>query len=155
MQGRECLHCHYLAILLILTDYPDTGVADGFAISTALGQWSERFTNQSEPAFIVGGVAVEMLVYDMLDEVADAVAGTAEESGDAFHAVKRVVADCNLMLVVLAELNQREVCLPVIFEVAFALLGGGSIGFGLSVVALSGDGLDIGVDGIFHSFGKI
>lgn len=105
---------------------PDTGVADGFAISTAPGQWSERFTYQSEPAFIVGGVAVEMLVYDMLDEVADAVAGTAEESGDAFHAVKRVVADCNLMLVVLAELNQREVCLSVIFEVALALLGGGT-----------------------------
>ena len=126
MQGRKCLHCHYLAILLILIDYPDTGVADGFAISTALGQWSERFTYQSEPAFIVGGVAVEMLVYDMLDEVADAVAGTAKESGDAFHAVKRVVADCNLMLVVLAELDQREVCLAVIFEVALALLGGGS-----------------------------
>lgn len=90
------------------------------------GQWSERFTNQSEPAFVVGGVAVEMLVYDMLDEVADAVAGTAEESGDAFHAVKRVVADCHLMLVVLAQLYQREVCLSVIFEVALALLGGGS-----------------------------
>lgn len=134
---------------------PDTGVADGFAISTASRQWSERFTNQSEPAFIVGGVAVEMLVYDMLDEVADAVAGTAKESGDAFHAVKRVVADCNLMLVVLAELNQREVCLSVIFKVALALLGGGTGGLGLSVFALSGDWLDIGVDVIFHSFGKI
>lgn len=155
MQGRKCLHCHYLAILLILTDYPDTGVADGFAISTAPGQWSERFTYQSEPAFIVGGVAVEMLVYDMLDEVADAVAGAAEESGDAFHAVKRVVADCNLMLVVLAQLYQREVCLSVIFEVALALLDGGTGGLGLSVFALSGDWLDIGVDGIFHSFGKI
>lgn len=153
MQGRKCLHCHYLAILLILIDYPDTGVADGFAISTASGQWSERFTDQCEPAFVIGGVAVEMLVYDMLDEVADAVAGTAEESGDAFHAVKRVVTDCNLMLVVLAELNQREVCLPVIFEVAFALLGGWT-GW-LSVFALSSDWLYIGVDGIFHSFGKI
>ena len=65
-----------------------------------------------------------MLVYNMLYEVADAVAGTAEESGDAFHAVKCVVADCHLMLVVLAELNQREVCLSVIFEVALALLCG-------------------------------
>ena len=150
MQGRKCLHCHYLAILLILIDYPDTGVADGFAISTALGQWSERFTNQSEPAFIVGGVAVEMLVYDMLDEVADAVAGTAKESGDAFHAVKRIVADCQLMLVVLTELNQREVCLAVIFEVALALLGGGTVRFGLSGFALSGDWLDIGSGSIFH-----
>lgn len=96
-----------------------------------------------------------MPVYNMLYEVADAVAGTAEESGDAFHAVKRVVADCNLMLVVLAELNQREVCLPVIFEVAFALLGGWTGWLGLSVFALSGDWLYIGVDGIFHSFGKI
>lgn len=155
MQGRKCLHCHYLAILLILTDYPDTGVADGFAISTASEQWSERFTYQSEPAFVIGCVAVEMLVYNMLDEVADAVAGTAEESGDALHAVKRVIADCNLMLVVLAKLNQREVCLSVIFEVAFALLCGGTGGFGLSGFALSGDWLDIGVDGIFHSFGKI
>lgn len=96
-----------------------------------------------------------MLVYDMLDEVADAVAGTAEESGDAFHAVKRVVADCHLMLVVLAELNQTEVFLSVIFEVALALLGGETGGLGLSVFALSGYWLDIGVDGIFHSFGKI
>ena len=96
-----------------------------------------------------------MLVYDMLDEVADAVAGTAEESSDAFHAVKRVVADCHLMLVVLAELNQTEVCLSVIFEVALALLGGWTGWLGLSVCALSGDWLDIGVDVIFHSFGMI
>lgn len=96
-----------------------------------------------------------MLVYNMLDEVADAVAGTAKESGDAFHAVKRIVADCYLMLVVLAELDQREVCLSVILEVALALLSGGTGGFGLSSTALSGDWLDIGVDGIFHSFGKI
>ena len=96
-----------------------------------------------------------MLVYDMLDEVADAVAGTAEESGNAFHAVKRIVADCHLMLVVLAELNQTEVCLAVIFEVALALLGGRTGWLGLSVCALSCDWLDIGVDVIFHSFGKI
>ena len=96
-----------------------------------------------------------MLVYDMLDEVADAVAGTAEESGNAFHAVKRIVADCHLMLVVLAELNQTEVCLAVIFEVALALLGGRTGWLGLSVFALSCDCLDIGADGIFHSFGKI
>ena len=96
-----------------------------------------------------------MLVYDMLDKVADAVAGTAKESGDAFRAVKRVVADCNLMLVVLAQLYQREVCFSVIFEVALALLGGRTGWLGLSVFALSGDWLDIGVDRIFHSFGKI
>ena len=96
-----------------------------------------------------------MLIDDVLDEVADAVTGTAKESGDAFHAVKRVVADCHLMLVVLAQLYQREVCLSVIFEVAFALLGGWTGWLGLSVFALSGDWLDIGVDGIFHSFGKI
>ena len=36
-------NCHYLAVLLFLTGYPDTGVADGFTIFTALGQWSERF----------------------------------------------------------------------------------------------------------------
>lgn len=67
-----------------------------------------------------------MLVDDVLDEVADAVTGAAEESGDMLDTVKRVVADCHLMLVVLAKLNQTEVCLAVIFEVALALLGGGS-----------------------------
>lgn len=96
-----------------------------------------------------------MVVDDMLDKVADAVTGSTEESGDTLDTVKRVVADCHLMLVVLAELNQTEVCLAVIFEVALALLGGGAGWLGLSVFALSGDWLDIGVDGIFHSFGKI
>ena len=96
-----------------------------------------------------------MVVDDMLDKVADAVSGSTEESGDTLDTVKRVVADCHLMLVVLAELNQTEVCLAVIFEVALALLGGGAGWLGLSVFALSGDWLDIGVDGIFHSFGKI
>ena len=126
MQGRKCLHCHYLAILLFLTEYPDTGVADGFAISTALGQWSERFTNQGEPAFVVGGVAVEMLVYDMLDEVADAVAGTATEAGSALDTVKSVIADGYLMLVVLAEFNRGKESGSVIFEFALSLLGGGA-----------------------------
>ena len=67
-----------------------------------------------------------MLVDDVLDEVADAVTGAAEESGDTLDTVKRVVADCHLMLVVLAELNQTEVCLTEIFKVALALLGCGS-----------------------------
>lgn len=67
-----------------------------------------------------------MLVDDVLDKVADAVTGTTEESGDTLDTVKRVVADCHLMLVVPAEFNQTEVCLAVIFEVALALLGGGS-----------------------------
>lgn len=93
-----------------------------------------------------------MLVDDVLDEVADAVTGSTEKAGDAFYTVKRVIADCHLMLVVLAELNQREVCLPVIFEVAFALLGGGTVRFGLSGFALSGDWLDIGRGSIFHRF---
>lgn len=61
----------------------------------------------------------------MLDKVADTVTGSTEESGDTLDTVKCVVADCHLMLVVLAELNQTEVCLAVIFEVALALLGGG------------------------------
>ena len=56
------------------------------------------------------------------------------------------------MLVVLAELDQREVCLLVIFKVALALLGGGTGGLGLSVFALSGDWLDIGNGSIFHRF---
>lgn len=96
-----------------------------------------------------------MFIDDVLDKVADAVAGATEESGSALDTVKRVVADCHLMFVVLAELDLREVCLTVIFEVAFALLGGWTGWLGLSVFALSGDWLDIGVDGIFHSFGKI
>ena len=91
----------------------------------------------------------------MLDKVADAVTGSTEESGDTLDTVKRVVADCHLMLVVFAKLNQTEVCLAVIFEVALALLGGWTGWLGLSVCALSGDWLDIGVDVIFHSFGMI
>lgn len=155
MQGRECLHCHYLAILQTLSGFSGYRRCRWLRHFTASGQWSERFTDYCEPTLVVGGVAVEMVVYDMLDEVADAVIGSTEESSDALNTVKRVVADCNLMLVVLAELNQREVCLPVIFKFALALLGGGTGWLGLSVFALSGDWLDIGVDGIFHSFGKI
>lgn len=84
-----------------------------------------------------------MLVDDMLDKVADAVTGSTEESSDAINTVKRVVADCHLMLVVLAELNQTEVCLTVIFVVALALLGGGAVRLGLSGFALPSDRLDI------------
>lgn len=84
-----------------------------------------------------------MLVDDVLDEVADAVTWSTEESGDALDTVKRIVTDCHLMLVVFAELNQTEVCLTVIFKVALALLGGGAVRLGLSVVALSCDGLDV------------
>lgn len=68
-----------------------------------------------------------MLIDDVLDKVADAVTGATEKAGDALDTVKRVVADCHLMLVVHAELNQTEVCLTVIFEVALALLGGGAV----------------------------
>lgn len=155
MQGRECLHCHYLAILQTLSGFSGYRRCRWLRHFTASGQWSERFTDYCEPTLVVGGVAVEMVVDDMLDKVADAVSGSTEESGDTLDTVKRVVADCHLMLVVLAELNQTEVCLAVIFEVALALLGGGAGWLGLSVFALSGDWLDIGVDGIFHSFGKI
>lgn len=116
-----------------------------------LGAVLERFTDYGEPTLVVGGVVVEMLVDDMLDKVAHAVTGTTEESGDALDTVKRVVADCHLMLVVLAELNQTEVCLAVIFKVALALFGGGTVRLGLSVVALSSDWLDIGSGRIFHS----
>ena len=95
-----------------------------------------------------------MLVDDVFDEVADAVTGSTEKAGDALDTVKRVVADCHLMLVVLANLNQTEVCLAVIFEVALALLGGGSGGFGLSVVALFSDWLNFGDGRIFHRFSE-
>lgn len=155
MQGRECLHCHYLAILQTLSGFSGYRRCRWLRHSTAFSQWSERFTDYCEPTLVVGGVAVEMVVYDMLDEVADAVIGSTEESSDALNTVKRVVADCHLMLVILAELDQREVCLTVIFEVALALLGGGAVRLGLSGFALPSDRLDIGVDGIFHSFGKI
>lgn len=155
MQGRECLHCHYLAILQTLSGFSGYRRCRWLRHFTASGQWSERFTDYCEPTLVVGGVAVEMVVDDMLDKVTDAVTGSTEESGDTLDTVKRVVADCHLMLVVLAELNQTKVCLAVIFEVALALLGGWTGWLGLSVFALSGDWLDIGVDGIFHSFGKI
>lgn len=126
MQGRECLHCHYLAILQTLSGFSGYRRCRWLRHFTASGQWSERFTDYCEPTFVVGGVAVEVLVDDVLDEVAYAVTGTAEKAGDALDTIKRVIADCHLMLVVLAELNQTEVCLTVIFEVALALLRSGS-----------------------------
>lgn len=92
-----------------------------------------------------------MLIDDVFNEVAYAVTGSAEDSGNTLDTIKRVIADCHLMLVVLAELNQTEVCLAVIFEVALALLGGGSVRLGLSDFALPSDRLDIGGGSIFHS----
>ena len=91
-----------------------------------------------------------MVVDDVLDKVDHAITWATEESGDTLDTVKRVIADCYLMLVIFAELNQTEVCLAVIFEVALALLGGGTVRFGLSGFALSGDWLDIGSGSIFH-----
>lgn len=102
MQGRECLHCHYLAILQTLSGFPGYRRCRWLRHFTASGQWSERFTDYCEPTLVVGGVAVEVLVDDMLEKVADAVTGSTEESGNALDTVKRVVADCHLMLVVLA-----------------------------------------------------
>ena len=60
----------------------------------------------------------------MLDETADTVVGVAEVSGDSFDAVKCLVADCHLMLVVLTEFNRRKESIAVIVKVALALLGG-------------------------------
>ena len=67
-----------------------------------------------------------MLIDDVLDKVADAVAGATEESGSALDTVKRLIADCNLMLVVLAELNRGKESGAVILEFALTLLGGGA-----------------------------
>lgn len=67
-----------------------------------------------------------MLIDDVLDKVADAVAGTTEESGSALDTVKRLIADGYLMLVVLAEFNRGKEGGAVIFEFALALLGGGT-----------------------------
>ena len=67
-----------------------------------------------------------MLIDDVLDKVADAITGAAEESGSAFDTVKRLVADCYLMLVVLAEFNWGKESGAVIFEFALALLGSGA-----------------------------
>lgn len=67
-----------------------------------------------------------MLIDDMLDEAADAVTRTSEESGDTFHAVKRVIADGYLMLVAFTEFNRRKESVAVFVEVALALLGSGT-----------------------------
>ena len=60
----------------------------------------------------------------MFDETADTVVGITEVSGDSLNSVKRLVADCHLMLVVLTEFNRRKESLAVIVKVALALLGG-------------------------------
>ena len=67
-----------------------------------------------------------MLIDDVLDKVADAITGPAEESCDALDTVKRLITDCYLMLVVLAELNRGKESGAVIFEFALALLGSGA-----------------------------
>lgn len=67
-----------------------------------------------------------MLIDDVLDKVADAITGAAEESGSALDTVKRLIADCYLMLVVFAEFNRSKEGCAVIFEFALALLGGGA-----------------------------
>ena len=67
-----------------------------------------------------------MFIDDVFDKVADAVTGTAEESGSALDSVKRVIADGYLMLVVLAEFNRGKESGSVIFKFALALLGGGT-----------------------------
>lgn len=69
-----------------------------------------------------------MLVDDMLNEAADAVARTAEDAGNLVHALKRVIADGHLMLIVLSEFNRGEESRAVIFEVELALLGVGARG---------------------------
>lgn len=73
-----------------------------------------------------------MLVDDMINEAADAIARTAKDAGNLVHALKRVIADCHLMLVVFAEFNRSEECRAVIFEVELTLLGVGARRFGLS-----------------------
>lgn len=73
-----------------------------------------------------------MFVDDVFNEAADAVARTAEDAGNLVHALKRVIADCHLMLVVLAEFNRSEESRAVIFEFELALLGVGARRFGLS-----------------------
>ena len=64
-----------------------------------------------------------MLVDDVLNETADAVARPAEDAGNFVHALKRVLTDCQLMIVVLTEFNRSEEGRAVFFKVKLALLG--------------------------------
>ena len=65
-----------------------------------------------------------MLIDDVFDETADTIVCVAEVLGDAFNAVKCLVTDCYLMLVVLTEFNRRKESPAVIVKVALTLLGG-------------------------------
>ena len=87
-----------------------------------------------------------MLVDDVLNETADAVARAAEDAGNLVHALKRVIADCYLMLVVLAEFNRSEEGRAVIFEVELALLGVGARWLWLSCRAIVSGLLSFGKD---------
>ena len=91
-----------------------------------------------------------MLVDDVFNEAADAVARTAEDADNLVHALKRVIADCHLMLVILAEFNRSEESRAVIFEVELALFGVGARGFGLSGRANLSGLLSFGKDRVFH-----
>ena len=91
-----------------------------------------------------------MLVDDVLNEAADAVARTAEDAGNLVHALKRVIAYCHLMFVVLSEFNRSEESRAVIFEVELAQLGVGARRFGLSGRANLSGLLSFGKDRVFH-----
>ncbi len=87
-----------------------------------------------------------MLIDNVLNKAADAIVGASEVSGDALNALKRLVADGYLMLIVFAEFNRRKESLAVIVKVALALLGGGTSRFGLSGFALFSHSLIVGED---------
>lgn len=89
-----------------------------------------------------------MLVYDVLYEAADAIARPAEDAGNLVHPLKRVIADCHLMLVVFAEFNRSEESRAVFFEIKFALFGGGFCRLGWSSVVLFSRWLKVGEHGV-------
>lgn len=92
MQGREYLHCHHLAILQTLSGFSGYRRCRWLRHFTASGQWSERFTDYCEPTLVVGRITVEVLVDDVFNEVADAVTGSPEDSGNTLDTIKRVIA---------------------------------------------------------------
>ncbi len=91
-----------------------------------------------------------MLVDDVFNETANAVAQAAEDAGNLVHALKRVIAYCRLMFVVFSEFYRSEESCAVIFEVELVLLDVGARRFGLSGRANLSGLLSFGKDRVFH-----
>ena len=98
-QGRECLHCHNLAIPPNII-FRDTGAADGYAIFLY-----NRFDDlpiifsQSAPGLVVGSVDLHVLSEDGVDESGNGGVDVSKATDHQRDAVIQLAADVGLLAV--------------------------------------------------------